>query len=71
LAIPKFAAEYSCYTNCLDDSLSRLLTFLHQLTIDGHPIFIDWDQAAFGSFYLDLPNYFSVEAALCYRDALA
>jgi hypothetical protein len=35
-----------------------------------HPVFIDWDQVAFGSFYLDLPNYFSVATALCYRDAL-
>jgi hypothetical protein len=70
LATPKFAAEYGCYTDILDDSLSRLLTFLHQPTIDGHPIFIDWDQAAFDSFYLNLPNYFSVETALCYRDAL-
>ncbi len=91
LAIPKFAIEYGRYTDRLDDSLSRLLTFLHQLTIDstsltvintdlipndirsidGRPVFIDWDQAAFGSFYLDLPKYFSVETALCYRDALA
>ncbi len=39
-------------------------------SIDGHPIFIDWSQATFGSFYLDLPNYFSVETVLCYRDAL-
>ncbi len=91
MSIPKFAVEYGCYTDRLDDLLSRLLTFLHQLniddtsltlintdlipndirSIDGHPVFIDWDQAAFGSFYLDLPNYFSVEKALCYRDALA
>ncbi|CAF1306234.1 unnamed protein product, partial [Didymodactylos carnosus] len=40
-------------------------------SIDGRPILIDWDQAAYGSFYVDLPNYFSVETALCYRDALA
>ncbi|CAF3924151.1 unnamed protein product [Rotaria sp. Silwood1] len=40
-------------------------------SIEGHPVFIDCDQAAFGSFYLDLPNYFSVESALCYRNALA
>lgn len=91
LTIPKFALEYGCYTNRLDDSLSQLLTFLHQRTIegttltlintdltpnhirsiDGHPVFIDWDQAAFGSFYLDLPNYFSIETVLCYRDALS
>jgi len=90
LAIRKFAVEYGCYTDRLDDSLSRLLTFLHQLTIDstsltlintdlilndirsigGRPVFIDWDHAEFVSFYLDLPNYFSVETAVFYRDAL-
>jgi hypothetical protein len=33
--------------------------------------FIDWEQAAYGSLYLDLPNHFTVETALVYRDALA
>lgn len=37
----------------------------------GAACFIDWQQAAYGSFYLDLPNPFSVETALVYRDALA
>ncbi len=35
------------------------------------PRFIDWEQAAYGTLYLDLPNYFLVETALAYRDALA
>jgi hypothetical protein len=37
----------------------------------GKPCFIDWDQAHYGSFYLDLPNVFSVETVLLYRDAWA
>ncbi len=37
----------------------------------GAACFIDWQQAAYGSLYLDLPNPFSVETALVYRDALA
>jgi hypothetical protein len=37
----------------------------------GEARFIDWQQAAYGPFYLDLPNYFLVETALVYRDALA
>lgn len=37
----------------------------------GSACFIDWQQAAYGSFYLDLPNPFNVETALLYRDALA
>jgi hypothetical protein len=37
----------------------------------GKPCFIDWDQAHYGSLYLDLPNVFSVDTALLYRDALA
>ncbi len=32
---------------------------------------IDWDQARYGSRYLDLPNLFSREEALLYHDALA
>jgi hypothetical protein len=32
---------------------------------------IDWESARYGSFYVDLPNYFSREEALLYRDALA
>jgi Phosphotransferase enzyme family len=37
----------------------------------GKPCIIDWDQANYGSLYLDLPNVFSVETVLLYRDALA
>lgn len=37
----------------------------------GNACFIDWEQAAYGPLYLDLPNYFLVETALAYRDALA
>jgi hypothetical protein len=39
--------------------------------IDGRITLIDWDQAAFASLYVDLPNYFNAESALLYRDALA
>ena len=35
------------------------------------PCVIDWEQAAYGTLYLDLPNQFTVETALVYRDALA
>ena len=41
------------------------------LLTDDRPVLIDWEQACFGSFYLDLPNYFSIETVLLYRDALA
>jgi aminoglycoside phosphotransferase (APT) family kinase protein len=37
----------------------------------GRPVFIDWEQSSYGPLYLDLPNHFSVETALAYRDALA
>lgn len=37
----------------------------------GKPCFIDWNQAHYGSLYLDLPNVFDVENVLLYRDALA
>jgi hypothetical protein len=42
-----------------------------RLLKDDRPVFIDWQQACYGSFYLDLVNYFSIETALLYRDALA
>ena len=32
---------------------------------------IDWEQARYGPLYVDLPNYFSRDEALLYRDALA
>jgi len=37
----------------------------------GGARFIDWEQSSYGSLYLDLPNHFTVETALVYRDALA
>lgn len=37
----------------------------------GEARFIDWEQSSYGTLYLDLPNYFSLESALSYRDALA
>ena len=37
----------------------------------GSACFIDWEQAGYGSLYLDLPNAFTIETALTYRDALA
>lgn len=55
------------------DSLTLVNSDLHPDHIrlfDGDPVFIDWEQACFGSFYLDLVNYFSVESVLLYRDAL-
>lgn len=43
----------------------------HVLVYGGQPYFINWGQAKYGSFYLDLPNYFTPETVLLYRDALA
>jgi thiamine kinase-like enzyme len=37
----------------------------------GKGYVIDWDFAHYGSFYIDLANYFTREQALFYRDALA
>lgn len=37
----------------------------------GQIRFIDWEQCAYGSLYLDLVNPFTVENVLAYRDALA
>jgi aminoglycoside phosphotransferase (APT) family kinase protein len=37
----------------------------------GSVRFIDWEQAAYGPLYLDLPNAFNVETVLAYHDALA
>src|SRR5947209_15154520 len=37
----------------------------------GRPYLIDWGQARYGSFYLDLPNYFTPDSVHSYRDALA
>jgi aminoglycoside phosphotransferase (APT) family kinase protein len=43
----------------------------HVLVADETPYFIDWDQARYGSLYLDLPNYFTLDEARLYSDALA
>lgn len=43
----------------------------HMRIIDGQPCFIDWEQARWGTFYLDLVNYFHKETSLVYRDELA
>ncbi len=43
----------------------------HVLTHAGQPYVIDWGQARYGSFYLDLPNFFTPDTVLFYRDALA
>jgi hypothetical protein len=54
------------------------LTLIHADMMDDHvlvharrPYLIDWGQARYGSFYLDLPNYFTPDSVLSYRDALA
>lgn len=54
-------------------SLTIINTDLHPdhiRLVDDNPVFIDWEQACYGSFYLDLVNYFSIESVLLYRDAL-
>ncbi|HZG67910.1 MAG TPA: phosphotransferase, partial [Herpetosiphonaceae bacterium] len=43
----------------------------HVRTYDSRDYVIDWGFAHYGSFYVDLPNYFSREEALVYRDELA
>lgn len=43
----------------------------HVLAIGDQARIIDWEQAHYGPLYIDLPNYFSREEALLYRDALA
>lgn len=43
----------------------------HVLIHAGHPYLIDWGQARYGPLYVDLPNYFTAESVLFYRDALA
>lgn len=56
------------------DALTLLNVDLHPDHIrfwQGEARFIDWEQASYGPLYLDLPNYFTVETALVYRDALA
>lgn len=57
------------------DTLTLINSDLHpdhiRLLRDDQPVFIDWEQSYYGSFYIDLVNYFSIETALLYRDALA
>lgn len=56
------------------DSLTLIHADLHGdhvLVNGGKPYIIDWEQARYGSFYLDLPNYFPPGAARHYREALA
>jgi hypothetical protein len=43
----------------------------HIRLFQGKACFIDWEQASYGTLYLDLPNHFNVETVLVYRDALA
>jgi hypothetical protein len=42
----------------------------HVLVDQDQPYFIDWGQARYGSFYIDLPNYFTPETVLAYRENL-
>jgi aminoglycoside phosphotransferase (APT) family kinase protein len=51
--------------------LSTDLNPSHIRVLDGKPRLIDWEQAAYGPFYLDLVNYFDKDTASLYRDALA
>lgn len=68
------------FTRILDDLTAEgeTLTVLNVDLIPDHirvwrgeARFIDWEQSSYGSLYLDLPNYFTVETVLVYRDALA
>ncbi|MDE0608289.1 MAG: aminoglycoside phosphotransferase family protein [Anaerolineaceae bacterium] len=58
--------EGSCFTLLNSD-----LHPDHIRLFGGQPVFIDWEQACFGPLYLDLVNYFTLETAMLYRDALA
>ncbi len=56
------------------DSLTLLHGDLHDgnvLTVGSRSILIDWGEALYGPFYLDLPNYFTAETVRPYRQALA
>ena len=55
------------------DSLTLVHGDLHAgnvLVEGGTPYFIDWEQSRYGTLYFDLPNYFTLEQSLAYRDAL-
>ncbi len=43
----------------------------HARTYNGHDYVIDFGFAHYGPLYIDLPNYFTRDEALLYRDALA
>jgi hypothetical protein len=47
------------------------LTPAHIRFMRGEACFIDWQQSSYGPLYIDLPNHFTIETALVYRDALA
>ena len=54
------------------DSLTLVHGDLHAGNVligGGTPYFIDWEQARYGTLYFDLPNYFTLEQSLVYRDA--
>ena len=57
-----------------EDSLTLIHADFHgdNMRWDGRRVsVIDWGQARYGSLYVDLPNYFTRDQALIYRDALA
>ncbi len=43
----------------------------HARLFEDHEYIIDWGFAHYGPLYIDLPNYFTRDDALLYRDALA
>jgi len=56
------------------DSLTLIHADLHHdqvLVHGGEPYLIDWGQARYGSFYLDLPDFFTPEQVGAYREAMA
>ena len=64
--LAELEAEGSCCTLLNSD-----LHPDHIRLLGERPVFIDWEQACYGPLYLDLVNYFTLETALLYRDALA
>lgn len=66
LALAALTAEGASLTLLNVDLIPEHIRLWHDM-----PCFIDWEQASYGSLYLDLPNHFTVETALVYRDALA
>jgi hypothetical protein len=55
----------------------NLLTLLHTdlsawhvLVDQDHPYLIDWEQVRYGPFYLDLPNFFTLQTVSLYYQAL-